>query len=82
MKKTTKSELTKELEKELTSADYQRPLNWSAMPTAYFVDVMAHVRKIRTVSLTTFGDFCEVFMKTYHWVECQAVFRFLHRRIL
>ena len=42
--------------------DYQPPSEWNQCKTAYLVDVMANLRRVRTKQLKTFGEFCESFL--------------------
>jgi len=55
MTKPTKHELMKELESKITADDYIAPTQWKDMPTGYIV-VMANVRKLKTSSMSTFGN--------------------------
>ncbi|KAG1682452.1 Solute carrier family 22 member 2 [Nymphon striatum] len=60
MKKAVKSSLVQELEKTLTKEDTgQTPSLTDNVQTAYIVDMMANVRKMRTKGMGTFGAFCE-----------------------
>jgi len=59
---TKKHELMKELESKITADDYIAPTQWKDMPTGYIVDVMANVRKLKTSSLSTFGELCNQFL--------------------
>ena len=61
MKKPSKHELVKELEKNLEQGDYIPQAKWTDMPTGYIVDVMANVRKLPTSSISTFGQLCQKF---------------------
>ena len=56
MKKSTKHELVKELEFNITACDYIAPTHWTDKPTAYIVDVMAYVGKLKTSFMNTFGE--------------------------
>jgi len=62
MMKPTKHELMKELESKITADDYIAPTQWKDMPTRYTVDVMANVRKLKTSSMSTFGELCNQFL--------------------
>ena len=62
MTKPTKHELMKELESKITADDYIAPTQWKDMPTGYIVDVMANVRKLKTSSMSTFGELCNQFL--------------------
>lgn len=60
MTKPNKSSLTIELEKVLAAEDYIHPSQWDyTFPTAYIVDVMAYMRRIKTKNLKSFGELCE-----------------------
>ena len=63
MTSATKSDLTKELEKRLSTVNYKEP-NADTMMTACLVDVMANVRKIKTKTreTKTFGEFVHNFL--------------------
>ena len=50
------------MEKCLNSDDMVPPSGWKSIRTAYLVDVMANVRKIRMKGLRTFADFCSTFL--------------------
>ena len=58
MKKPTKHELVRELESNITADDYIAPTHWTDILTGYIVDVMAYARKLKTSSMSTFGDLC------------------------
>ena len=62
MQKPTKHELVKELELNITACDYIAPTHRTDMPTAYTVDVLAYVRKLKTSSMNTFGELCNQFL--------------------
>ena len=62
MKKPVKGPLCHEMEKCLNSDDMVSPSDWKSIRTAYLVDVMANVRKIRIKGLRTFADFCSTFL--------------------
>ena len=62
MMKPTKHELMKELESKISADDYITPTQWKDMPTGYIVDVMANVQKLKTSSISTFGEMCNQFM--------------------
>ena len=51
----------KELESKITADDYIAPTQWKDMPTGYIV-VMANVRKLKTSSMSTFGELCNEFL--------------------
>ena len=56
-----KSTLCTELEKNLTPNEYVQPWLWSECKTAYLVDVMQCIRRMKLKkSVTTFGDFVKV----------------------
>jgi hypothetical protein len=50
--------LGKELESNLKHEDMTLPYQWPEMESAYLIDVMSVLRKIRTKDLETFGEFC------------------------
>ena len=52
----------KEVESKITADDYIAPMQWKHMPTGYIVDVMANVRKLKTSSMSTFGELCNQFL--------------------
>jgi len=52
----------KELESKITADDYIAPTQWKDMPTGYIVDVVANVRKLKTSSMSTFGELCNQFL--------------------
>ena len=54
----------RELESNITAYDYIAPAHWTDIPTGYIVDVMAYVRKLKTSSMSTFGDLCNQLLIT------------------
>ena len=54
-----KSDLVRELEKKLKPEDYVLPRDWTPQPTAYIVDVMSNMRKVKTKGRRTFGELIE-----------------------
>jgi len=52
----------KELESKITADDYIAPTQWKDIPAGYIVDVMANVRKLKTSSMKTFGEWCNQFL--------------------
>ena len=61
MNKPDKSDLCNELEKLLLKDEYLQPNQWSDANATCIVDVMGCVRRLRTASVKTFGDFCQNF---------------------
>ena len=60
MTKPTKSSLTIELEKMLATEDYTYSSQWDyTSSTAYIVDVMAYMRRIKTKNVKSFGELCK-----------------------
>ena len=52
----------KELESKITADDYIVPTQWKDVRTGYIVDFMANVRKLKTSSMSTFGELCHQFL--------------------
>jgi len=62
MKKPAKYELCQELEKKLQPGDYISKKEWTSIPSAWIIDVMATIRGVKTTTLKTFGDLFDEFV--------------------
>lgn len=58
MKKSTKSDLLRELEKHLPGDEAKLTLQDNKMRTAYIVDIMSTIRKLKTNEISNFGGYC------------------------
>lgn len=63
MRKSVKSEIVHELESNLSEQDPRIPHYDKPKGTCYIVDVMANIRKIKTKSTKTFGEFSDAFFR-------------------
>jgi len=60
MKKATKSDLQHKLEKSLnTNCEVIPSLHIHPLPTAYIIDVMSTIRKVKTKEIPNFGSLCD-----------------------
>ena len=60
----TKSDLCKELEKNLSATDFVHPTKWAECRTASVVDVMAMMRKAHVKDCKTVNDLILAFMES------------------
>ena len=72
MNKLDKSDICHELEKLLLNDDYLQPKQWSDANTTCIVNVMGCMRRLRTASVKTFGEFCQNAIEMTKGICCQS----------